>query len=277
MELKLDDLQAFLNIYQAGTFTKAAKDYGLTQSALSQKIRRIEETLQTAVFIRHPRSLSLTPSGEKLLAYAKEIALRQNEFLKSFDQYNHEISGVIRLAAFSSVMRSMLIPKLAPFIRKNSGVSLELTSYEMYELEDVLKTNKSDFIVTDYEPSLGGIESIKISSEEYVIIKSKKHPKAPHIFLDHGPQDNATLSYHKFIGKKIDYERAYLGDVYAIIDGVAEGLGKAVMSKHLIEKDKRFFIQKEKKRYLRPIYLSYYSQAYYSPLQEKVLSLLSSL
>ncbi len=277
MDLKLDDLQAFLNIYQAGTFTKAAKDFGLTQSALSQKIKRIEDTLQTAVFIRHPRSLSLTPSGEKLLAYAKEIALRQDEFLKSFDQYNQELNGVIRIAAFSSVMRSMLIPLLAPFIRKNAGVSLELTSYEMHELEDVLKTNKSDFIITDYEPSLGGIESIKISTEEYVIIKAKKHPKAPQTFLDHGPQDNATSSYHKFIGKKLDYERAYLGDVYAIIDGVAEGLGKAVMSKHLIDSDKRFIIQKEKKRYLRPICLSYYSQAYYSPLQERVMALLSSL
>jgi DNA-binding transcriptional LysR family regulator len=276
MDLKLDDLQAFLNIYKAGTFTKAAKDYGLTQSALSQKIARIEEVLQTSVFVRHPRALSLTPSGEKLLIYAKEVSLRQNEFLKNFDQYNQELSGVIRIAAFSSIMRSMILPALAPFLRKNKGVGLELTSYEMYELEDVLKTSKADFIITDFEPNLGAIESKKINEEEYVIISAAKYPKAPNVFLDHGPHDNATSSYHKFLGKKIDYERAFLGDVYSIIDGVAIGLGRAVMSKHLIEKDKRFIITKEKKRYLRPICLSYYSQSYYSPLQEKVIALLST-
>ena len=276
MELKLDDLQAFINIYQAGTFTKAAKDFGLTQSALSQKIARIEEVLQTSIFVRHPRSLSLTPSGEKLLVYAKEVCLRQDEFLKNFDQYNQELSGVIRIATYSSIMRSMILPALSPFLRKNKGVSLELSSYEMYELEEVLKTSKADFIITDYSPSLGGIETLEISEEEYVIIKPKKYPKLPHVFLDHGPLDNATSSYHKFLGKKIDYERAYLGDVYSIIDGVAEGLGSAVMSKHLVEGDKRFKILKAKKRYLRPICLSFYSQAYYSPLQLKVKELLTS-
>lgn len=276
MELKLEDLQAFLNIYKAGTFTKAAKDYGLTQSALSQKIARIEDLLQTSVFVRHPRKLSLTPSGEKLLTYAKEVSLRQSEFLKNFDQYNQELSGVIRIATFSSIMRSMILPALAPFLRKHKGVSLELSTYEMYELEDVLKTSKADFIITDFEPNLGGIESKKINEEEYVIISAKKYPKAPNVFLDHGPHDNATESYHKFIGKKLDFDRAFLGDVYSIIDGVAEGLGRAVMSKHLILKDIRFIIEPQKKRYLRPICLSYYSQAYYSPLQEQVLALLST-
>lgn len=276
MDLKLDDLQAFLNIYKAGTFTKAAKDYGLTQSALSQKIARIEEVLQTSVFIRHPRELSLTASGEKLLNYAMEITSRQEEFLKSFDQYNQELSGFIRIASFSSVMRSKILPLITPFLRKNPKVSLELTSYEMFELEEVLKTSKADFIITDYQPNIGGTEGLSIDQEEYVIISSKKFPKAPNVFLDHGPHDNATESYFKFIGKKIDYDRIFLSDVYSIIEGVAEGLGSAVMSKHLIEKDKRFKIQPQKKRYLRPICLTFQSKSYYTPLHEEVLGLLST-
>jgi uncharacterized protein YktA (UPF0223 family) len=62
-----------------------------------------------------------------------------------------------------------------------------------------------------------------------------------------------------------------MGDVYGILEGVSKGLGKAVMSKHLVDADKRFKIIKTKKRYLRPIVLNYYKQNYYSKLQLKVI------
>lgn len=277
MDLKYDDLQAFLLVNQAGTFTKAAVDNGLTQSALSQKIARLEDVLQAALFVRHPRSLTLTASGEKLLSYAKEVIHRQEDFLASFDQYQTEISGVIRIAAFSSVMRSKVIPALSTFIRKNPSVSIEFSSHEMYELEGLLKNNSADFIVTDYFPNTGGVNSVEFAKEEYVIVRAKKYKNVPNTFIDHGVFDNATEAYFKYIGKKQDYRRAFLGDVYSIIDGVAAGLGRSVMSRHLIENDSRFLIEEQKKKYIRPVVLSFAKQNYYSPLFTHVQELLKSL
>jgi len=274
MDLKYDDLKTFMEVYKAGTFTKASAVLGLSQSALSQKVARIEEGLQVALFVRHPRSLSLTASGEQLLIHAKEAVQMQDDFLANFNQYQNELSGVIRIAGFSSVMRSIVLEKLAPFMRANSNVSVEFNSYEMHELESVLKSNKADFIVTDYFPNLSQTSEVQIDQEEYVIIESKKYKKTPNIFLDHGPFDNATESYFKFIGKKGDYKRAFMGDVYSIIDGVALGLGKAVMSKHLVENDKRFIIKENKKQYIRPIVLTYFKQNYYSPLHQEIYNLL---
>jgi DNA-binding transcriptional LysR family regulator len=276
MDLKYDDLQAFLQVYQAGTFTAAAKEHGLTQSALSQKIARLEEILNAALFVRHPRKLTLTASGEKVLIYAKEISQRQIEFLSSFDQYNTELSGVIRIASFSSIMRSIVLPKISKFMRENPSISIELSTFEMLELESVLKTNKSDLIITDYFPSTAGLEKVQVSEEEYVIIKSKKHKNVPNTFIDHGPFDNATESYFNHINRKTNYSRLYLGDVYSIIDGVEQGLGYAVMSRHLIEGNKSFMIEVNKKRYIRPVVLSYFRQSYYSPLFEKIIDLLKS-
>ncbi|MDA8791819.1 LysR family transcriptional regulator [Bacteriovoracaceae bacterium] len=279
MDLKIDELQTFLHVFQAGTFTKASLTLGLTQSALSQKIARIEETLQASLFIRHPRHLELTSSGEDLFLYAKEVIERQSEFIKRFNQYQNQnqLSGVLRIAGFSSIMRSMIIPQLSSLIRSNPEVSIEFRSFEMYELEKVLKSNQADLILTDYMPSLTTCEEITISREEYVIISSRKYKNIPNIFLDHGHQDNATKTYFNFIGEKTNYDRYFMGDVYSIIDGAASGLGKAVMSKHLIENDKRFKIHKKKKRYFRPIVLSYHRQSYYAPLQKKVIELLLKL
>lgn len=276
MDIKLDELTTFIEVYKAGSFTKASEVLGLSQSALSQKISRLEENLQAALFIRHPRNLSLTASGEKLLGYAKETIQRQTDFISNFNQFDTKLSGVIRIAGFSSIMRSLVIPKLAKFIRENENIQIEFSSFEMFELVDVLKSNNADFIITDYFPHLNKTEEIQIGIEEYIIIRSKKHKTISNIYLDHGPGDNATEAYLNFVGNKENYKRVFMGDVYSIIDGVALGLGMAVMSKHLVEDDKRFEIIRGKKKYQRPLVLSFNKQAYYGPLHCEILKNLTN-
>jgi len=278
MDLKIDDLKAFVEIYKVGTFSAATAILGISQSALSQKVARIENVLQASIFVRHPRSLSLTSSGEKLFLYAKEVIEKQSDFLNNFDQYSHELNGVIRIAGFSSVMRSIIIPKLAPLMDKHPGIKIEFSTYEMFELKKVLTTNKVDFIITDYYPETKSFKEEKITEEEYVIIESKKHKEIPAIYIDHGAHDNATESYFRFLNEKPKYERIFMGEVYSIVDGVALGLGRAVMSKHIIENDKRFNIIKKKKKYIRDVVLSSLEQGYYSPLHKLIKkSLLTNL
>lgn len=269
-----DVLKAFLTTYRQGSFTKASASLGLTQSALSQKIARLEDYLQATLFIRKSEGLELTSAGEKLMAYAKEALLMEDEFLKNFHQNDGKISGVFRLASYSSVVRSVLIPSLTDFLQNNSGVNFEFSSFEVVELEHVLKTNKADAIITDYMPNQPGMEHIILGQEEYVIIESAKHDNIPKVFLDHGPHDNATDSYFNFLDLEKNYRRGFMGDVYGILDGVAYGLGRAVMSKHLIKNDKRFRIKKHKKAYFRPIVLSYYKQSYYPPVYRQIFELL---
>lgn len=271
MDIKYDELATFLEVHRQGTFTKASQTLGLTQSALSQKIGRLEEVLQAAIFVRHPRALTLTATGERLLAYAKDAQRMQQDFLAQFDQYQSELSGVIRIAGFSSIMRSIIMERIAPLVRAHEKVSVELSSAEMFELEGFLKSNRADFILTDYFPDLPNAEQVQIGEEEYVVIEARKFKTIPNVYLDHTSQDNATESYFKFQGLKQDYKRAFMGDVYSIIDGVALGLGRAVMSKHLVESDPRFKIKSHKKRFKRPIVLSFLKQNYYGPLHHQVL------
>jgi len=274
IDLKTEDLRAFLVIYEAQTMSGGAKVLGCTQSAASQKISRLEELLQASLFVRGSKNLSLTASGENLLSYAKEALERQVSFIDKFNQFDDELKGVLRIGAFSSVLRSLLLPRLLPLMKRNSKVNLQFSTHEVFEMENTLRTNKTDMIITDYRPSLNNVESLEIGVEEYVIISSAKHKNVPHLFLDHGPHDNATSTYFDFVGKKKDYERAFLGDVYSILDAVAMGIGKAVMSKHLVEKDKRFVVLKEKRSYKRPIVLSYLKQGYYGRLHQEVKHIL---
>jgi DNA-binding transcriptional LysR family regulator len=159
-------------------------------------------------------------------------------------------------------------------MRKNQEASIEFFSYDMSEIPQALKTGKVDMIMTDYFPMIPGCEEKEIGREEYVLIKSSSHAQVPDLFLDHGPNDHATDEFFKFQGNHNTYRRGFMGDVYGILDGVALGLGQAVMSRHLIENDKRFKIIKCKKRFFRPLVMNYFRQTYYSKLQKEVVALL---
>ena len=259
--MNTESLKAFLRTHELKSFTKAALDLGLTQSALSQKIARLEDELETTLFVRKTEGISLTSAGEKLLTHARQQLQMEEEFLKDFLGNKNEFAGSIRIAGYSSVMRSLIIPELASTLRKHPNVQFEFSTHEMNELPLVLKQNKAEFIITDYFMSLPGVEEVQIGEEEYVLVESSKHPSD--IFLDHDTEDNMTEAFLKFQGINLKYKRSFMGDVYGLIDGVALGLGKAVISKHLIEGDKRLKIIPTKKKYIRPIVLSYFKQTYY--------------
>lgn len=265
MALNTDSLKAFLTLTQSGSFTKAAAALGLTQSALSQKIAKLEDQLESTLLVRGSEGLTLTSAGEKLLIHARQQLQLEEEFLAGFGSQNgkSELSGHLRIAGFSSIMRSMIIPALSPWLRQNPGVSVEFSSHEVHELSDILKSNQADMIITDYWPNFTGVDQMQIGEEEYVHIQSKKYKKVPEVFLDHYPLDNATESFFTFQGEKRNIKRSYMGDVYGIIDGVEQGIGQAIMSRHLVEGDKRFTILKSKRRYVRPLVLSYFRQSYY--------------
>lgn len=135
-----------------------------------------------------------------------------------------------------------------------------------------MKNAEADFIVLDYELNRKGIVQHVLGFEEYVVIESAKFESAPDLYLDHGPHDNATESF--FAAQPHppkSYRRSFMGDVYGILNGVELGLGRAVMSKHLLNRSANVKLVKGYKRYARPVTLNYFEQPYYSRLHNEIV------
>ena len=277
MSINTDYLKAFLTIHSTGSFTKASQKLLLSQSALSQKIARLEDQLETSLFIRNPQGLELTGSGEKLLVFAKQQLAFEEEFLKEYSSNSNELVGSIRLATYSSILSSLVIPKLSVWLRKNPKAMVEFSSLEVIDLLPSLKSNKTDIVILDFFSNTPGLEEVQIGEEEFVIVESSKIKNIPDLFLDHGPHDNATESFFKFQKDPKKIKRAYMGNVYGILEAVALGLGRSVMSKHLVVSDDRFKIIKSKKRYIRPIVMNYFKQNYYSKVHTQLVAELKEL
>jgi DNA-binding transcriptional LysR family regulator len=121
----LNDLLAFVTVAREGSFTRAAAALGVTQSALSQTIRALEERLQIRLLTRTTRSVSPTVAGERL---AQAIGCRLDEIeaeLDALTELRDKPAGTVRITCGDSVLRTVLLPKLSPLLREYPDITIE--------------------------------------------------------------------------------------------------------------------------------------------------------
>ena len=121
----LNDLLAFVTVAREGSFTRAAAVLGVTQSALSQAVRGLEERLQIRLLARTTRSVAPTAAGERL---ARAIGHRFDEIeaeLDALTELRDKPAGTVRITCGEHVLQSTLMPRLAPLLRDYTEVTLE--------------------------------------------------------------------------------------------------------------------------------------------------------
>jgi DNA-binding transcriptional LysR family regulator len=124
--VELDLLHAFVAVAESGSFTAAADVVGRSQSAVSQKVLRLEEALNVRVFERTSRSLKLTPEGERVLASGRRL-------LAHYEAFMHELREPpqpehLRLGVSETLVQAQLPPILARFGERFPAVQLDLTT-----------------------------------------------------------------------------------------------------------------------------------------------------
>ncbi|MBV7543524.1 LysR family transcriptional regulator [Acidovorax sp. sic0104] len=120
-----NDLLAFVTVAREGSFTRAAGTLGVTQSALSQAIRGLEEGLQIRLLTRTTRSVAPTSAGERLM---KAIGHRFEEIeaeLDALTELRDKPAGTVRITCGDNVLHTVLLPKLAPLLREYPEIKLE--------------------------------------------------------------------------------------------------------------------------------------------------------
>jgi len=121
----LNDLLGFVTVAREGSFTRAAATLGVTQSALSQSIRGLEERLRIRLLTRTTRSVSPTPAGERLM---QAIGHRFDEIeaeLDALTELRDKPAGTVRITCGDHVLHTVLLPKLTPLLHEYPDIKLE--------------------------------------------------------------------------------------------------------------------------------------------------------
>lgn len=272
MGLSSRQMDAFLAVSRSGSFSVAAKRLHLTQSALSQRVQGLEQELQQTLFIRQKGGVILTQAGQRLLKYCQTKTALEEELLEEFKaQKPDELVGRIRLAAYSSVMRSLIMPALRELLRNHPKIQAEFVIRNTH-LPGLLMQGEVDFIIVDHPFSSHGVERLKLGDELYVLVEAINYQGPEDLYLDNDPSDPATELFFRAQEPPIlDYRRSFFGDVYGILDAVEAGLGRAILPRHMIQGDRPLRILKRYKSLPIEFALHYHRQAFYPALHAEVI------
>ncbi len=229
-------LEAFWAVAETKSFSRAAERLHVTQPALSQRIQGLEGDLERKLFVRGAGGVRLTEAGARLLRYCQTQRALEAEMLSDLAADEGEgLGGAMRIVGFSSVVRSCVVPALADVFRENARLSIELMVREMDEVADVFARGAAEMALIDRAIERPDVEHELVGHEELVLVESTQHRARDHVYLDHDPRDPTTLAFLRRGGKRATHvARSFFSDIYGILDGVAHGYGRAVVSRHLV-------------------------------------------
>lgn len=232
MEFK--DLEIFQLVAEKGTISAAAKELNYVQSNVTSRIRKLETDMNTPLFNRHRRGMSLTPEGKKLLNYSKKILLLAEE-MKNAVQANIEPSGKLEIGTIETVIH---LPKiLSRYIKKYKNVELSLfTGVTKNLVEEVLEHKLDGAFITETD-SHPDLMSYEVFQEELVLISDTRILSFEELI------EEPILCFSKGCGYRARLAEWYkdqnitpkkimeFGTLETILQSVAMGLGIAFVPK----------------------------------------------
>ncbi len=128
MNIKLEQYKVFYSVAKHGSFSEAAKQLYITQSAVSQQIRLLETELGVSLFVRGKKGAKLTSQGELLYNYT-DRALTEIENAESlFERFKSLDEGTLRIGAGDTITRHYLLPILEQFHNKYPAIKIEIVN-----------------------------------------------------------------------------------------------------------------------------------------------------
>lgn len=171
--LDLDLLRCFVTIAEEGSFTRAGKRLGRTQSTISLQVKRLEDQLGRSLFERTPRSLRLTTDGERMLGPAREL-LRLNDVTLA-QLTEPQVAGFVRLGVPEDFATAHLPQVLAAFTEAHPLVELEVTCDLTLNLLERFYVKAFDLVIVKREPA-ASMEGVQVWREPLLWVAREGFP-----------------------------------------------------------------------------------------------------
>jgi len=148
-------LRSFVAVAETGSMTTAAKQLHLTQAAVSQQIKRLEELFDRPLFEREQRRLALTSSGGVLLAKAPRLLAMNDEIWATMTA--PDFVGEVRLGVPADIISAYIPPILKSFDQAWPDVRVYIVAGVTIDLQEQLKNGTIDLcLTTEQSPKKGG-------------------------------------------------------------------------------------------------------------------------
>ena len=168
-------LRAFHYVAISGGFSRAASELLLTQPAISDQVRKLEEEYDILLFNRQRKQVTLTPSGENLLAITRRMFDTENQALELLSESRALRAGTLRVVADAA---HHLLHIIGPFRQKYPGIRVTIRSGNTQTVIESLFSYDADIGVLGEVPAGREYETIKLNSSPIIAYVAAHHPLA---------------------------------------------------------------------------------------------------
>ena len=250
MSVKLELYRVFKEVAEVGNITAAAQALYISQSAVSQSIKQLERDLQTRLFARNSRGVTLTAEGQMLYEYVRsamglletgEEKLRQTRALQM---------GQLTIGASDTVTSQFLLPYLDTFHKRHPAIHIQIVSGRSHKVLGLLRSGKVDIAFASTPADDAGLRIYPCFDTHAIFVAGAEYPcdfrhvytldeiaAFPLILLER--KASSRLYLERFFlqnGLKLNPE-IELGARSLLVDLAAIGFGVAGVTEEFVRKE----------------------------------------
>ena len=179
-----DKVYTLLKVYECGSFVAASKELNITQPAVSQHVKALEEQLGVTIFERGKRKLILTKQGNEVIKCAKKLVGLYGNLIKDI-QDGTSLSTHLTIGVTHTAESNPIAEALASYCARNQGVNIKMITDTISNLYSMLKTYEIDIAIVEGRSSDPGIRYLLMDTarERAPFLKEEERVDAPRIEL----------------------------------------------------------------------------------------------
>ncbi|HEX6765214.1 MAG TPA: LysR substrate-binding domain-containing protein [Polyangiaceae bacterium] len=203
-------LSLLREIERRGSLTAAARALGLSQSALSHAVRKLEQALGARIWEREGRGLRLTSAGRYLLALAERVLPQLEHAEHVVDQMARGERGTLRIGMECHPCYQWLLKVVAPYLERYPDVDLDVRQKFQFGGIGALFAHEIDMLVTPDPLRRRGLHFEPVFDYEQVLVVAKGHPFAGRAYVVPGELEAETLITYPVEIERLDVYSQFL-------------------------------------------------------------------
>jgi DNA-binding transcriptional LysR family regulator len=248
--MELRHLRTIVAVAHHRSLTKAGEELYLSQSAVSQQIRRLEEELGIEVFRRTSRSVELTAEGRVILGYAERVLAEVDDLHSELEEISGVLSGQLRIGGVYPTGPYDLFGLLADFRAAHPGVAIHMVEATQDDVLAALRADELDCAFAALDPDTLGDEfaATLLWKDELVVAMAPDHPlcaKPAITFAELAAEDLIAYRENSALRRRLeramtaldlDPRKPFVCTEMAAVRGLAsKGLGVTVIPRSVAE------------------------------------------
>lgn len=289
-------LKVFCTVADTKSFSKASEIIHLTQPAVSLQIQALEELYETKLFDRSSSTVALTPAGEILYKYAREILALYSAAEKNIGELTGLVKGSISVGASTTIGNHLLPTVIADFRKTHPKIKIHLSVGNTKRIVEFLNSGNIDIGLVEGDVARQKLIVEKLISDELVVIVPPLHPwakkkeisiydatKEPFVLREEGSGTRQILE--KYLNKHgistHDMKASMmLGSTEAIKEAVESGIGISIVSRWAARKENKYgslkLLSLKEEKFFRDFSLVFHKNAIASHAVDEFLTYLKN-